>query len=152
MDFDRLDSALQVHGISRRKLALEVGIAESTMSSAFMRRSGLSFSDTLKIAEYLSMDPYWLEGYDLTKGMNGDIYYSKKDGSSIIPITESESTLRRFNFEIKPSDIEDKEHDNQAKLNHAYNKLNQEGRLEAVKRIEELTEIPRYTKPDNSEQ
>lgn len=29
----------------------------------------------------------------------------------------------------------------------AYNKLNDSGRKEAVKRVEELTEIPRYTKP-----
>lgn len=29
-----------------------------------------------------------------------------------------------------------------------FNKLNSEGKKEAVKRVEELTEIPRYTKPD----
>lgn len=30
----------------------------------------------------------------------------------------------------------------------AYNRLNNAGRKEAVKRVDELTEIPRYTKPD----
>ncbi len=32
----------------------------------------------------------------------------------------------------------------------AYNRLNNAGRKEAVKRVDELTEIPRYTKPDES--
>ena len=34
----------------------------------------------------------------------------------------------------------------------AYNRLNNAGRKEAVKRVDELTEIPRYTKPDESPQ
>ena len=34
----------------------------------------------------------------------------------------------------------------------AYNSLNDAGRKEAVKRVEELTELPRYTKPDEPPQ
>ncbi len=34
----------------------------------------------------------------------------------------------------------------------AYNRLNNAGRKEAVKRVDELTEIPRYTKPDEPPQ
>ena len=36
------------------------------------------------------------------------------------------------------------------RLTDAFDKLNDTGREEAIKRVEELTEIPRYTKPDES--
>ena len=68
MDFDRLDKILRERHISRRKLALAVGIGEGTMSTAFMRRSGLSSADVLKIAEYLGVSPYWLDGRDSEPG------------------------------------------------------------------------------------
>lgn len=64
MDFDRLDQVLKEHHMSRRKLAIAVGILPGTMSTAFMRRSGLSSENVLKIADYLDVDPWWLEGYD----------------------------------------------------------------------------------------
>ncbi len=38
------------------------------------------------------------------------------------------------------------------KILGAYNRLNDTGRKEAVKRVDELTEIPRYIKPDESPQ
>ena len=47
MDFNRLDAILKKRGISRRKLAIATGIKESTMSTAFMRRSGLNIYDVL---------------------------------------------------------------------------------------------------------
>ena len=37
-------------------------------------------------------------------------------------------------------------------LQSAYDMLNELGKKEAVKRIEELTEIPRYTNPDEPPQ
>ena len=33
-------------------------------------------------------------------------------------------------------------------MNQAFDKLNQKGQMEAVKRVEELTEIKKYTEPD----
>ncbi len=56
MDFDKLDEVLKAKKMSRRKLAQAVGIKESTMSTAFMRRSGLSFEDTMKIVRFLGID------------------------------------------------------------------------------------------------
>ena len=60
MDFDRLDSILKERGISRRALALAVGINENTIATAFKRRSGLSSENLLKIARYLNVNPYAL--------------------------------------------------------------------------------------------
>lgn len=58
MDFDTLDRLLKERGISRRKLALAVGINEHTMASSFKRRSGLSAEDVCKIADYLQVEPW----------------------------------------------------------------------------------------------
>ncbi len=41
--------------------------------------------------------------------------------------------------------------DDKYQLLFEYNKLNQTGQEEALKRISELTEIPRYTEPDDSD-
>ncbi len=63
MDFDRLDSILKSKKISRRKLALSLGIPEGAMSTAFKRKSGLH-KHLFVIANYLEVDPAYLAGYD----------------------------------------------------------------------------------------
>lgn len=55
MDFDYLDSVLKEKHISRRKLALSLGISEGTMSTAFSRKSGLSSIDAVQIAKILDI-------------------------------------------------------------------------------------------------
>ena len=128
MDFDRLNRLLKERGISRRKLALAVGIPESTMSPAFMRRSGLSSADVIKIANYLGVDPAYLEGFDFDAAMRGLDEYVE------LAISAAD---RQFEEQVIES----------------MRKLNTLGKTEAVKRVEELTEIPRYQRQqDNGEQ
>ena len=128
MDFDRLNRLLKERGISRRKLALAVGIPESTMSTAFMRRSGLSSADVIKIANYLGVDPAYLEGFDFDAAMRGLDEYVE------LAISAAD---RQFEEQVIES----------------MRKLNTLGKTEAVKRVEELTEIPRYQRQqDNGEQ
>lgn len=42
----------------------------------------------------------------------------------------------------------DKNTHSKNRIDHAFKKLNTAGKKEAAKRVEELTELPRYTKPD----
>lgn len=42
----------------------------------------------------------------------------------------------------------ERHHGSKAKLNAAFDRLNEEGQKKAVERVEELTEIPKYQKPD----
>lgn len=135
MDFEILDQLLKRRGISRRKLALAVGINENKMSSAFKRLSGLSSEDVLKIAEYLGVSPYYLEG--LTKdpssfGLSPDESYQAM-GEDLEVLTR----LADYDKSIQQQ--------NRQRLNAAFDKLSLTGQHEAVKRVEELTEIPRYT-------
>ena len=136
MDFERLDAILKERHISRRKLALSVGIKEGTMSTAYRRRSGLSSEDVLKIAEYLGVSPYYLEGwtdFEQTSNLSAD--------ESFRVMGEDLEALARLSYY-------DERNKNRVRLNTAYDKLNTTGQTEAVKRVEELTEIPRYTAPE----
>lgn len=126
MDFERLDAILKERGISRRKLALAVGIKEGTMSTAFMRRSGLSSGDLLRIARYLGVNPLYLEG--LSDNLSMEDYEDHVE------------------FALENSDEVRLE-----MIHAAYEHLNTSGRIEAVKRVGELTEIPRYTQPGEQE-
>ena len=125
MDFDRLDLILKERGISRRKLALAVGILPGTMSTAFMRRSGLSSADVLKIAEYLGVSPYYLEGQEGPEASD--------DGGALERWDYGMMYVKGY-----------KEEQRHKRILTAYDKLNGLGQAEAVKRVEELTEIPRY--------
>ena len=163
MDFDRLDAILKSKKISRRKLAIAVGIPESTMSTAFMRRSGLSSDDVLKIAKYLKVKPYYLEGWSAKIGDEELIYHDDaadyitvrnvmimKGNQEIGEITVSPDTTEEEALEeyLMLETQVDQYDPNIQRIIQAYERLNSSGQLEAVKRIEELTEIPRYTKSD----
>ena len=136
MDFDVLDRLLKDRGISRRKLALAVGINENKMSSAFKRRSGLSSEDVLKIAEYLGVSPYYLEGW--TDGEN-DMRLSFDQEINIMA-QDMEAFRRLDNYEAQTKKAQRKKD-----MLSAFDRLNSLGQLTAVQRVEELTEISRYT-------
>ena len=135
MDFDRLNEILKEKHISRRKLAMAVGIPESTMSTAFSRQSGLSPEAVKKIADFLGVSYEYLQGWnsieDETK-LYMKYFFPEHDNS----------------FSLSLALIDDL---TKGRLINAYGKLNRAGQMEAVKRIEELTEIPRYTKPDTEQ-
>lgn len=165
MDFERLDRLLRERGISRRKLAQEVDINENTMGTAFKRKSGLGSDDVLRIAKYLEVSPYYLEGYDVTatplQKLPGYLIAEvTKDGqrigeTRIIPsdmadeeiieevLDDEEIQIREFKRETLSPTV--------ARILNAMELLNKQGQFEAVKRVEELTEIPRYTKPDDEQ-
>ena len=167
MDFDRLDAILKERRISRRKLAIAVGIPESTMSTAFMRRSGLSSDDVLKIAQFLGVSPYYLEGWTVKLSDEESVYHDDaadyinvrnarfyKDGkymgaTVVDPSVSKGEALEEFLM----LEAEQEQRDpNFTKIENDYHKLNKLGQIEAAKRVGELTEIPRYTKTDIGEQ
>lgn len=158
MDFDRLDGILKERHISRRKLAIAVGIPESTMSTAFMRRSGLSFMDTLKIAKFLDADPYWLEGWEPAKGKNGALYYTK-NGHYITPGYPrpdspefNHAAALHDDINKENASISDAVETKKVRMNYAFDKLNNLGQQKAVEYVIDLSENPKYTKPDSEQE
>ena len=135
MNFDRLDKLLQQKGISRRALANAMGINENKMSSAFKRRSGLSADDVLKIADFLGVSPYYLEGW------NNDP--SRDDRSGVI---RDFAGLNQEGIDRLDAYDEHAQKKLRKRLTVAFDRLSWTGQQIATERVEELAEIPRYTK------
>ena len=150
MDFEYLDILLKSRKISRRKLALETGIKPGTMSTAFMRRSGLSVDDVIRIADYLGVDYYFLEGWDLVYDDNFVRHYAKKgvmidvpfenknDPSAIKKINESINEQRRILFKTEVDDI--------VQVIQAFECINDVGRNKIMEYIRDIMDTPKYRK------
>ena len=146
MNFDILDAILKKKHMSRRALALAVGINENKMSSAYKRRSGLSSADVLKIADYLGVSPYELEGWTNDEQATD---LSTDEAIQVIGNEDAEALLRLAAYDEKyrkgQRSADKSDSSRRGRLAAAYDKLNDLGQTEAVKRVEELSEIPRYT-------
>lgn len=142
MDFDRLDTILKERGISRRKLALAVGILPGTMSTAFSRRSGLSSSDVLKIAKYLGVNPLYLEGLDDMIEVEDDDQQKMDYGAMYDAIQNSP----QFHFALEHSDTV-----RLTQILLSYGLLNNAGRYEALKLVTRLTYVPEYRDMENED-
>lgn len=130
MDFDRLDEILKSRKLSRRKLAIEVGILPGTMSTAFSRRSGLSSKEVLKIAKYLGVNPLYLEGLD-------------DDPAAKENMLDQLQNSPAYHFALESSDAV-----RLTMLLEAYSVLNIKGRYEALKAVCNLTYVPEYVGGD----
>lgn len=130
MDFDRLDKILKSRKMSRRKLAIEVGILPGTMSTAFSRRSGLSSKELLKIAKYLGVNPLYLEGLDDDPEEKEDILDQLQSSAAYQAALESSDAVRL------------------PMLLEAFSVLNTKGRYEALKAVCNLTYVPEYVGGD----
>ena len=130
MDFDRLDEILKSRKMSRRKLAIEVGILPGTMSTAFSRRSGLSSKELLKIAKYLGVNPLYLEGLDDDPEAKEDLLDQLQNSSAYQFSLESSDAMRL------------------TMLLEAFSVLNTKGRYEALKAVCNLTYVPEYVGGD----
>lgn len=150
MDFDRLDAILKERRISRRKLALATGINEHTMSTAFRRKIGLSVDETIRIANFLGVDYYYLEGWDKSCDENFIEYYSK-DGMMIdAPLigANDPAVIRRLNRQIdeQAALFRRMGHNETDELVKAFDQLNVIGRLKVQEYIQDLLGNPEYRK------
>lgn len=120
---EKIDEILLDRGMSRRKLALKAGIPPTTFQSAMARGSNLSLGMLQKIANALDCTPAYLMGWEED--------YEFRD----VPPGEPDNLeVTKKWFALKQK----------SRLDEAYNKLNQTGQKEAVKRVEELTQIDKY--------
>lgn len=133
MDFySRVDDLLKKCHMSRRQLAIKAGIPESTMSTAFMRKS-LRFAELnkKKIADALGVNWWELAGLPV----------EEVDGQKLV---------RRLDLEEKLMENYEKFHGEEANRREAllssFDTLNADGQVRAVERVQELTEVPRYRK------
>ena len=130
MDFDRLDAILKNRGISRRRLALDTGINEHTLATAFSRRSGLSTDDALRIARYLDIEILFLEGWTITD-MTEEYTVYEKDGRLDIVLNTSLPSVKEMQAD--------------------FIRLNNAGRSKVIEYIRDLAGNPKYALPGATE-
>lgn len=143
--YDRLDTALKVKGISRRKAAIIAGIPPSTLNTAITRKKGLSLGALDALADALNLPGvFLLHGViptganlqDLDKINNALLEKSNRELSGDGPYDKYATYKHAHRLERKE------------KLNASLDLLNDEGQEEAVKRVNELAELSRYKRED----
>lgn len=130
-----VESIMKSKGITRYKLAKELGVHQTTIKNWFEKNT-LTWGTLEKISKILDMPMAELifQILILEKG-----------------IEVEEGVEYRYNLMGSSEEVIEKVSNDYEKLIENYNKLNTLGKGEAIKRVEELTEIPKYTKPDNEE-
>lgn len=126
--YDKIDEILKMKHMSRRKMAHAAGIPESTISSLFIRRPDrFPLEYALKIANVLQVN--WAE-------LLGVYPYDDTSKEELTPEEQKEifnhmtSSAQRIKWDRNMSDF--------------FYRLNEIGRQEAIKRVEELTCLSQY--------
>lgn len=153
---ERIDALLMIKKWSRRKLAIEAGIAPSSLQSAMQRNTTLSLDMLVPISRTLGVNvSSLLEGEALEEiakqmGIPLEAVYSviDKDGNSeaqkkIIAVHDAISMDHKTENIITELEAQ-KDDPKDIDLLAAYRKLNKEGQKIAIERVEELTLIPKY--------
>lgn len=116
----RLDAILKSRGMSRRQAAIAAKIPPSTLQSAMERGKNISVDMLQSIANALEVPIGELLGMS--------------DVDAFIAEFDEKTQAEFLNDELK------------RRLDRSLEKLSETGRMEAVKRVEEMTYIPDYQK------
>lgn len=157
----RIQRARKKAGLSQRQLGEKLGLSASMIGQWENDLRNPKVETLQRIAKALNTHIFDLTGIgQMLDEFNGIIEYTveEKDGSPPSPETlaEIEEFLSRDPREAY-DDFSDDEKSRfweiltkplQARLNDAFSKLNDTGQQEAIHRVEELTEIPRYRLQD----
>lgn len=115
--YDNIDRELEKRRMSRRKLALSIGVPPSTFQSMMERKRGMTIELLKKISAALNVDFYSLADFDMA----------------------SDALFEEINANRKATKEE--------KLLQHFRTLNDNGQTVAVERVQELTQIPAYQRP-----
>ena len=115
--YDNIDRELEKRRMSRRKLALSIGVPPSTFQSMMERKRGMTIELLKKISAALNVDFYSLADFD----MASDALF--EEINAYRKATKDEQLLQHFRT------------------------LNDNGQTVAVERVQELTQIPAYQRP-----
>lgn len=124
-----LSKARERAGLTKAELARLSGVSKSAISNYENgRRTNMSADVMISLAKVLAG-----KDADLVGGMDQLVLENYLAGNDV---SEFISRIRRLRGEDQSL---------RSQLNNAFDKLNDLGQNEAVKRVSELTEIPRYT-------
>lgn len=143
MDYQKLRSARKAAKKSQEELAAHLGINRATVSKYETGIIEPSLTQLMKIASFLSIDPYML--------MTGDIAEAHSIGYSegLERARNEEDEIYRRQSSLRNAILESMGYSFSQTEMHLIRTLSQltpEGQQKAVERIEELAEIPKYRK------
>ena len=126
---DRIKEALEIRNMKQVDLVEKTKIGKSSISTYISGAYEPKQKNIYKIAKALNVNEAWLMGYDVPMervDMDEDLKCYKE---RMLQFANSHN--KNF-FENK--------------LLNSFNKLNDDGKKEAIKRIDELSELPKYQK------
>ena len=152
MNFNGIRKARKTAGITQEELARLVGINRATLSKYENGAIEPSISQLLNIASALNTSLQELLGLEYGEGAVFSVKFSP-ELLKALNFPDGVTTLATSNPELMQKIVSEFSRQSQEKirLNIAFDSLNSDGQYEAVKRVEELTEIPRYQRQDQSE-
>ena len=136
----RIRNARKAKGLTQAQLAEKIGIKRATLSKYETGAIEPSITHLSVIASWLGVGFYDLLG----KGRSIAYDTGFSDGVEIEEYLDKQIEELRKQSGYSWSELEEE-------LISYFSKLNEEGQLEAVKRIGELTLIPKYQKPPEPE-
>lgn len=155
---NRLKQLLEERGISVKEFATQIGVPPTTLYSFIKRDSqdakmelvtkicnglGISVNDFLEISEN-GMRVLDLTSFDVDE-IEKALFAAYPQLKESIEQDEYKGTLLST---LKPNETVQTTDIRENKLLSDYRQLNNSGKLEAIKRVEELTEIKRYTEKE----
>ena len=79
--YENIDRELEKRGMSRRKLAISIGVPPSTFQSMMERKRGMTLELLKKIADALGMSIYSLADFDLaSEAVTEEINANRREG------------------------------------------------------------------------
>lgn len=117
-------------GISQKELACRIGMTQQAIALIETGKRKIEFETFFNILSCLDLD-----NQEIDKVVN----------EAISIIFNDNYWVMRWNFENNETDFYHFDLSDKSKLFGLYNKLNNTGKDEALKRVEELTEIKKYT-------
>lgn len=141
--------------LTQRELGIKLGgVSQQQIGQWENGQSNPKYETLKKIANALEVPISFLTEYTFWENRNDYIpteWLNDKDYKPILDVLEKEYQMNLVSDKEIMLPLEDAcKQVYQNRLLSSFNKLNDMGREEAIKRVEELTEIPRYKKPDEN--
>lgn len=145
----RIKAARKKAGMTQAELAKKLGISYVGISQWERDLRNPKQETIQRIAKALECDFYWLlwgeelsideiAATDVMRAFNTNDYHVEKTAKLAVFYAEKEYKRRGYSFTTA-----------EEQLVKSFSCLNSTGQQEAVKRVEELTEIPKYQKEEN---
>lgn len=152
MFYNIFESLCKEKGVTPTKVAHEIGIAQQSVSLWKKRGSTPSGANLQKLADYFGVSVGYLLGEEkeqiIIPGRLSIIEINRKDAKNLqYTIKAADQEAYEIGLKIfSDAGISIAAATPKARLEAAFEKLNDEGQMKAVERIEELTEVSRYLK------